>query len=142
VLASLFALSTTGSSSYSTGSASLGCFSYLHEIAGVDIVDAAVDRNVPCDERMLADSTYVLSHAWSLILNGEPFYELARACSMAMLRIRPHLTVELGGLSSILTGIVVGELAPLLFNLSSGLPPTSFGTIQSIPLLTPCSEKA
>ena len=46
-----------------TCSPRLGCFRYLDEVAGVDIIDVTVNRNVLCDEWMLTDTPHVLDDA-------------------------------------------------------------------------------
>jgi hypothetical protein len=43
--------------------ASFSCFGYFNEVAGMNVVDVAVNRNVLSDERMLTDTTHVLSNA-------------------------------------------------------------------------------
>ena len=67
--------------------ASFSCFGYFNEVTGVDVIDVAVNRNMLSDERMFADTAYILNHARRLILGGVPFHELACACSMTVLRI-------------------------------------------------------
>jgi hypothetical protein len=46
--------------------------------------------NMAYSSLSVPDTAYVLKNACSLILDGVPFYELARASSMAVLSIRAH----------------------------------------------------
>ena len=68
-------------------SASFCCLGYFNKVTGADVIDVAVNRNMISDERMFTDTAYILRYARRLVLDGMPFYELACACSMTMLRI-------------------------------------------------------
>ena len=45
---------------------------------------------------MFANAAHVMQHARRLIRYGMPFYKLASARAMTVLRIRPSFTVEFG----------------------------------------------
>ena len=63
------------------------CFLYFDEIAGMDVVDVAVNRDVLRDEGMFTDAAHVLNDAGGLIFNRVPFHKLPCIRSMAMLWI-------------------------------------------------------
>jgi hypothetical protein len=46
-----------------TRAASFGCIGYFNEATRVNVVDVAIDRNMPCDERMFTDAAHVLNYA-------------------------------------------------------------------------------
>ena len=74
--------------------ADLGRFRDLVDLAGLHIIDVAVDRDVFRHQRMRTDARDVLRDAFLLILDRVPLDEVAGRAAAAMLRVRPVLAVE------------------------------------------------
>jgi len=73
-MVTLVATAMTIGLTWSTG---FSRFFYFDKIARMNVIDIAVNRNMLCDQRMLANTTHVMNDARRLIRNSVPFYKFA-----------------------------------------------------------------